>query len=193
MDLWNHDWKNQDHNQTYGTFLDHIWETVQQYNPSSCVFANSFVRLDMQTKDIVNYLKEFYHKGNHEQKIRALDDLIEASGTEPLHGKLLNLLNNRNNCIYIPSTTAFEQWTHTTGITDWVLVGAHWPICTHDKPLGFNNLSKIQNINLYSIPSCTLKWLDPDKKTVSQIDHLSYLQDKFCWEEVNSDLYKLAL
>lgn len=193
MDLWDHDWHNQGHDQTYGTFLDHLFEIIDKYNPDSCVFANSFVRLDMQTKDVVNYLKAFYHKGNQEQKIKALDDLIDASGTEPLHKKLLQLLNTRHDCIYIPTTSAFEQWMHTTGISNWIIVGAHWPICTHDKPLGFNNLKTIQNINLYSIPSCTLKWIDVTSRTVSIIDSYSYLKDSMDWQEINPDLYKLVL
>ena len=193
MDLWDHDWHNQGHNQTYGTFLDHLFETIDKYNPDSIVFANSFVRPDMQTKDVVNYLREFYHKGNHEQKIKALDDLIEATGTEPLHKKLLHLLNTRNDCIYIPTTSAFEQWTQITGIRSWILVGAHWPICTHDKPLGFNNLKKIKSLHLYSIPSCTLKWLDPKERIVSVIDLYNYLRDSLRWEEIDEDLYKLLV
>ena len=193
MDLWDHDWRNQGHSQTYGTFIDHLFETLEEYNPASIVFANSFVRLDMQTRDVVNYLKAFYHTGNQAQKIKALDDLIESSGDEPLHKKLLQLLNTRNDCIYIPTTSAFEQWMQMTEIKHWVLVGAHWPICTHDKPLGFNNLKNIKGINLYSIPSCTLKWVDVKSRTVSVIDLYSYLKDSLRWSEINTDLYKLVL
>lgn len=193
MDLWDHDWRNQDHNQSYSTFLDHLFETIDKYNPDSIVFANSFVRLDMQTKDVVNYLKEFYHKGNYEQKIKALDNLIEASGTEPLHRKLLNLLNLRNDCIYIPTTSAFEQWTHITGTNNWIIVGAHWGICTHNKPLGFNSLKIIKGLNLFSIPSCTLKWVDVQSEIVTPVDTRDYVRDELNWEKINPDLYKLLL
>jgi len=192
MDLWDHDWKNLDHNQTYGTVLDTIWEKIKLYNASSCVFANSFVRLDMQTKDVVNYLIKFYQNApNTASKIQALDDLISAAGTEPLHHKLQPLLNSRDNCIYIPTTSAFKQWTETTGISHWIIVGAHWGVCTHDKPLGFNNLKNIKGIQLYSIPSCTLKWVSSKETTVASLDLLDYRRDNLKWHQVESDLYKL--
>ena len=192
MDLWDYDWENLEHNKTYDDVIDVICEKIKLYNAASCVFANSFVKLDMQTKDIVNYLREFYQKSpDTATKIQALDDLIGAAGTEPLHRKLLDLLNARGDCIYIPSISGFGEWVNRTGINNWIIVGAHWGICTHDKPLGFNNLKNISRINLYSIPSCTLKWINPDESTVSTLCLRDYVTDKLEWQQISQDLYKL--
>lgn len=194
MDLWNQDHINRPLSNSNGNVIDNILEKIKFYQPESCVFANSFVRLDMQTKDVVTYLQEFYQNAeNTESKIQALDDLIGAAGSEPLHPRLLSLMNTIDKCIYIPTASAFDEWACQTGIRDWILVGAHWGICTHEKPLGFENLKNLKNApTLYSIPSCTLKWVNQQEETVATLEHPDYRNDRLTWEKVADDLYRLS-
>jgi hypothetical protein len=82
-------------------------------------------------------------------------------------------------------------------IYEWIVVGAHWQRCTHDKPLGFHNLRELKRqdskLKIYSHKECTVKFLnnDIDNPIVNTLDSQDYAGDRLSWKP-NGNLFELV-
>lgn len=83
-------------------------------------------------------------------------------------------------------------------IKTWIVMGAHWQRCTHDKPLGFHNLLTLKQqdpeLRIYSLPECTAKFVSDtiDQPVASVLSALDYQQDNLRWQ-ANKNLFELCL
>ena len=92
----------------------------------------------------------------------------------------------------------FQDYYKKVAVQDWIVVGAHWQRCTHDKPLGFHNLLKLKKqdpeLRIYSHKVCTVKFVNNDIEhpVVSTLDSQDYAQDTLHWK-LNGNLYELLI
>ena len=73
---------------------------------------------------------------------------------------------NKKHARDIMNLTGFQKHYQTANVKNWIVVGAHWQRCTHDKPLGFVNLLNIKqqdpDFRVFSLPECTAKFVLDD-------------------------------
>ena len=96
--------------------------------------------------------------------------------------------------MYINDLVEFKEWTTQT-TQEWILIGAHWGICTHKKPLGFNNLLGLvnnSNLSVFSYAAGTLKWHNDEQTLVEIVDERDYQNDELNWEVEQPGLYRLV-
>ena len=193
-----------DRGKPYNNFYKNMLETLTNYDIDSYVFHTTFLNLSWITQDIVNYFKEFASTNNNEQRRQVVNDFLEGTGTEQLSNEL-HPLTGYSDSMFIPTINGFEKWVDRTGINNWIVVGAHWPVCTHTKPLGFHNLYRLSQqkpyIKIFSIPSCTIKQVDPEGNTVAESTDTT--QNSICtsldysldytlpWIKVEDDLWHI--
>ena len=86
-------------------------------------------------------------------------------GSLPLATDLLDWYH-QGNSIDIMQITHFERHYQARNIFNWIVVGAHWRRCTHEKPLGFYNLLDLKNLDprlrIFSQMNCTVKFINND-------------------------------
>lgn len=84
-----------------------------------------------------------------------------------------------------------EVWTRhyqARNLRSWIVVGAHWQRCTHEKPLGFANLLDIKKLDpelrIFSHMDCTVKFLNNNLENpiCTTCNELDYQQDVFQWK-----------
>lgn len=72
----------------------------------------------------------------------------------------------QGNAVDIMDITVFDQHYRAREIFNWIVVGAHWQRCTHEKALGFFNLLDLKKIDsrlrIFSHQDCTVKFLNDD-------------------------------
>lgn len=85
-----------------------------------------------------------------------------------------------------------------SGLDHWIVVGAHWQRCTHDRPLGFNALLQMKKSNsqlkIYSLGLATAKFVNDniDQPIVSICTEQDYLVDQLTWK-VQGKLVELQI
>ena len=72
----------------------------------------------------------------------------------------------QGNAVDIMDIIMFDQHYRAREIFNWIVVGAHWQRCTHEKSLGFFNLLDLKKIDsrlrVFSHQDCTVKFLNDD-------------------------------
>jgi hypothetical protein len=92
------------------------------------------------------------------------------------------------NSVNIMDILSFERHYQDREIYNWIVVGAHWQLCTHDKPLGFYNLLDLKKhdsrLRIFSHMDCTVKFTNNDleKPMVSTCTEFDYQQDTLIWK-----------
>lgn len=198
IDCWDQNWHwDRKDPPKYDFYLNMI-ETLNQYDIDSYVFHTSFLSLNYITQDVIKYFRQYVElKFEERDRRQGIQDLLDATGTERLSRHLHPLANGPKG-IFIPSTQGFIQWCQTSGISQWIVVGAHWPICTHTKPLGFEQLLAYKkerpHMSFFSIPSCTAKWIKTeDEQMATLVTADDYFNDTLHWKPAGEDLYELVI
>jgi hypothetical protein len=204
IDCWDHhgiDWL--DRGGARDNFYLNMLETLSEYNIDAYVFHNTFLSLDYITPDVTRYFKELL--AQVDDPYGYMKDFVDCVGQEKLSTHLMPLTANTNS-IFIPSLRGLHEYGQKNEIGNWIVVGGHWPICTHSKPLGFENLRKTPWFNLYSIPSCTVKWhknsilIHPDgteemipggEQIATVCTDSDYINDTLSWRKINDNLWQL--
>ena len=74
----------------------------------------------------------------------------------------LNKYHDMPTSVDIYELEQFSEFYKRIGVTNWLVVGAHWQICTHDRPLGFDNLLALKQqdsaLRIYSRTDCLVKF-----------------------------------
>jgi hypothetical protein len=82
----------------------------------------------------------------------------------------------------------FQWYYQSKKLYNWIVVGAHWQRCTHDKPLGFYNLLDLKQqdpqLRIFSHSDCTIKFLNNDLEhpQVTLCNKSDYDQDTLIWK-----------
>lgn len=198
IDCWDQNWTWQNKTPPKFDFYLNMLDELDKYDINSYVFHTSFLSLNYITQDVVRYFRQYVELKFEEQDRRqGIQDLLDATGTERLSRHLHPLANGPKG-IFIPTYDGFVQYCQTTLISNWIVVGAHWPICTHTKPLGFNNLTEYKrqrpHMRFYSIPSCTAKWVQTeDQQIATTVSDDEYLRDSLMWKKAGDNLYELLV
>jgi len=184
-------------------FYLNMLDTLNQYTIDCYVFHSTFLSLDYVTPEVTRYFQELVARA--EYPFEYVQDFVAATGGEKLSRHLLPLTSDPKS-IFIPSLLGFNEYTQRRDIRNWIVVGGHWPICTHDKPLGFNNLLQNPYYNIYSIPSCTIKWyknsirirddgseeMIPGGEQIATVcTDADYANDTLGWNKINDNLWQL--
>ena len=122
-------------------------------------------------------------------------DLPLARELKPWHDK--------NHAIDIMNMSSFQQHCKITNIKNWIVVGAHWQRCTHNKPLGFKNLLNIKqqdpDFRVFSLPECTARFVFDDAHNDNIGNPISticrdedYHSDGLSWSK-DSEYFELVL
>jgi hypothetical protein len=175
IDCWDQDWAEPN-------FYPTIKERLANLPVAAKVFNTSFMRLDIITQETVNYLKTF-------PQPKSVQDLLDNAGTERLSRHLYDELDSKS--ILIPSLEGFIQYVQMSGISHWIVMGAHWGLCTHTKPLGFDNLLAYKrerpHMNFYAIPECIAKWVHgPDENIATTCTWDDFKDDRLTWSRVGN-------
>ena len=161
IDCWPVDFVWQ-HSHDAFNFYQHMLNKLSQYKIDSYVFHTSFMSLDVITPEIANYIRLVAQQTNTQLMQNGIKELINSTGDERLASELQSLTMDPKS-VFIPGLHGFDAWRQHTGINQWLVVGMHWGICTHEKPLGFYNLKKIKDQNplmkVFSLPECTARWI----------------------------------
>lgn len=143
-------------------FFKNIKEILAKYQPKNLVFhTGTFGGFPLATE-----LKAWQQQGN---AIDIVGDHLESNW--PLQ--------------------YFEQHYQNRNLYNWIVVGAHWQRCTHDKPLGFYNLLDLKKIDprmrIFSHMDCTVKFLNNDleRPELSTLTARDYEQDGLIWRPNN--------
>jgi hypothetical protein len=130
-------------------------------------------------------------------KIKSLVFHTGEYGSLPLSTELQSWKSNPRSCD-IMDLTLFQQHYQKIGVTNWIVVGAHWQRCTHDKPLGFLNLLELKKqdpvLKIYSDQKCTAKFINNDlgHPILATLESQDYAQDTLYWKS-NGNLFELML
>jgi hypothetical protein len=96
---------------------------------------------------------------------------------------------NHENSANIENIENFQTYYQKLQIFDWIVAGAHWQCCTHDKPLGFHNLLRLKRqdsqLKIYSHMACTVKFLNNDDGTLPRVALTKvddYQNDSLSWQ-----------
>lgn len=190
-------------------FYDNMIKTLAKFDFDQYIFHTSFLSLDIITQDVVHYFKsQVAQSTTLAEQHQNIQDYVSMLGTETLCVQLHELANGSNS-IFIPTIRGLEKYTRQTGLHKLVMVGSTWPLCTHTKNLGLNNLLKMIRENqpwlqVYSIPSCTAAWyqntdiVDPIDSMFSDGEQIlrvctddDYINDTLSWKKVTDDLWQL--
>jgi len=118
-------------------------------------------------------------------------------GNLPLSDKLQSW-KQQYDSIDCQNPYVFQQYYQSKKLYNWIVVGAHWQRCTHDKPLGFYNLLKLKqqdsNLRIFSHSDCTIKFLNNDLEhpIVSVCNKSDYDQDTLTWKSAGK-LFELMI
>jgi hypothetical protein len=110
----------------------------------------------------------------------------------------LNKWHAQSTAVDIQDIGLFQQHYQKINVKNWIVVGAHWQRCTHDKPLGFYNLLTLKQqdpeLRIYSLAECTVKFLNNDVgcPIVSVCNQSDYVVDSLHWKP-NGKLPELLL
>jgi hypothetical protein len=133
---------------------------------------------------------DYYHTMIHALESFNLIDCVfhtNTYGDLPLSDALSRWRMIMNYCDII-SINGFKQHYHNINLQNWIVVGAHWQRCTHDRPLGFHNLLQLKkqdvDLHIYSLPNCTAKYVyeDIDHPLVDICDAADYQKDCLNWQ-----------
>jgi hypothetical protein len=107
-------------------------------------------------------------------------------GSLPLATRLLPW-HREGTAVNIMDIQHFARHYQDRQLYNWIVVGAHWSRCTHEKPLGFYNLLDLKKLDprlkIFSHMDCVLKFLndDLDNPEVTTCSDLDYQQDSLTW------------
>jgi hypothetical protein len=161
IDCWpiDFDWQ---HDSKDFNFYNHMLESLNQYTIDAYVFHTSFLSLDIITPEIAKYIQQLVKNNTDKDLHDGFKELLEFAGDEQLAPELAKLAQDPKS-VLIPGLHGFKKLMQRENIDQWIVVGMHWGICTHEKALGFYNLKKIKEQNpsmkIYSIPECTAQWV----------------------------------
>ena len=114
----------------------------------------------------------------------------------------LNSWHDQQHAVDILEINDFQQHYQAIDIKNWIVVGAHWQRCTHDKPLGFINLLKIKHqdpdFRVFSLPQCTAKFMlddcqndNIDNPITTTCKDQDYYDDSLSWHQ-QADCFELV-
>jgi len=118
-------------------------------------------------------------------------------GNLPLSNKLQSW-KQQYDSIDCQNPQYFQTYYQSKKLYNWIVAGAHWQRCTHDKPLGFYNLLELKQqdsqLRIFSHSDCTIKFLNNDlaHPQVSICNKLDYDQDTLTWKSTGK-LFELML
>ncbi len=164
-------------------FIDCWQQIMDQSQWSNCAKDFDFYLTMKQTLLKYSPSRLVFHTGQY--------------GNLPLAEQLRSWQSSTESCDIL-DTKIFQQHYQQTAVTDWIVVGAHWQRCTHDKPLGFHRLSELKlqdpKLRIYSHQDCTIKFLNDDieQPIVTTLDSQDYDQDSLIWKP-NGKLFELVI
>lgn len=180
IDCWDQPWFTEE-------FYLNIRRRLRSLPVTAKVFNTSFMQLDIITQETVNFLKAM-------PQSQAVKDLIYNIGPERLSRHLYSELDSTS--ILIPTYNGFSQYIEMSGIGQWIVMGAHWGLCTHTKPLGFYNLIEYKkshpHANFYADPNCIFKWVNEKQNIATRCDWDDFEKDHLNWSRLG-DLARLEL
>jgi hypothetical protein len=100
----------------------------------------------------------------------------------------LQVWSEQVNAIDIMTLEDFARHYQARKIFNWIVVGAHWQRCTHEKPLGFYNLLDLKKLDgrlrIFSHQQCTVKFVNDDIENpiVTICTAQDYENDNLIWE-----------
>lgn len=169
-----------------GMILIDCWQDLVE--PTSYTWVNPYTDYDFY-KDMKNHLQKY--------NINRLVFHTGTFGDLPLANQLQaweSLPQSRT----IMNTIEFKRHYQQIELYDWIVVGAIWQICTHDKPLGFLNLLDLKKqdpkLRIYSHMSCTIKYQDTTcaPPVLATCVDQDYEMDNLIWRQ-NGQLQELML
>jgi len=145
-----------------------------------------------------DYFDFYINMQNHLSKYQIKTKVFHTGtyGDLELSNELLpwSTHSNSKNIMYLEE---FQAYYKEKDVRSWIVVGAHWQSCTHDKPLGFRNLLELKKhdpeLKIYSHKDCTIKFVNNDIEhpVVSTLVPADYEQDSLIWKP-NGNLFELV-
>jgi hypothetical protein len=172
------------------TWRDKIIIIEKKPVPVGIIFIDCWQNiLDDQWPDFDDNFN-FYHNMTVVLKKYQASRLIFCTGS---YGSLplaqeLNHWHSQSLAMDLQNINIFQQHYQKINVKNWIVVGAHWQRCTHDKPLGFHNLLLLKQqdpeLRIYSHMDCTVKFLNDalDHPVVTTCSESDYQQDSLNWK-----------
>jgi hypothetical protein len=116
-----------------------------------------------------------------------IDSYIFCHGNLPMTHHLYDWAHGPNGKL-VPYNFNFGEYYKSVEINHWIVVGAHWQQCTHNREIGFKNLIPLiindSNLSVYSIPECTAKIILDNclQRVQSTLSEEDYNTDTLNWQ-----------
>jgi len=183
------------------SFYDTLKKTLALYNIDYYCFHTGYLSLGYLDQTLIRSLQIVLLtiETNHaDQQLKMQDQFrdilsLSSNGNETLHPELRTLAQHPN-AFLIPSLQSLKQFIGHYNVNRWLVVGAHWGICTHKRELGFYNLLQLKTdrpeTQIFSLPTGTLKWVDSERTTVDHCTVEDYEKDElnWCWNDTEMEL-----
>ena len=183
------------------SFYDTLKRTLALYNIDYYCFHTGYLSLGYLDQTLIRSLQiplldiETNHVAQQLKIQGQFRDILALSsnGNETLHPELRTLAQHPNSFL-IPSLKSLEQFIGHYNVNRWLVTGAHWGFCTHERELGFYKLLEIKTSHpgtqVFSLPTCTLKWVDSEQTTVDHCTVSDYRDDNlnWCWNGAEMEL-----
>lgn len=154
-------------------FID-CWQHISNSKWLNCSYDFDFYKQIKQILPRYNLRSLVFHTN-------LIDDFILS--TE------LQIWHDQANAVDIMSPAGFQHHYQKTNLQNWIVVGAHWQNCMHERPLGFKSLLELKQqdsqLRIFSHMDCTVKFapdniefLNPQVSTLTELD---YKNDSLIW------------
>jgi hypothetical protein len=110
--------------------------------------------------------------------------VLEFSNHLKTHPWLQSHLNDKSFLILTPESMQYHVESVVPHVTDWLVVGSSWGMCTHRRPLGFISLTRMP----YNFYITDWSMIGDDVKPDS-IEHIE--KDNLIWVDYTNNLFQL--
>jgi hypothetical protein len=149
----------------------------------SIVVANYELMLDGSDTIQCNLLVEYAQRSFVPKMLLPMLKFAQGFKTHPW---LQSHLNDRSYLILTPESMQHHVESMVPQVTDWLVVGGGWQMCTHTRPLGFYSLKNMP-YNFY-----ITEWSMIGKKVAQPPSSLEHIKnDNLIWVDHTNNLFQL--
>ena len=158
-----------------------VKEQLKKLDFATVVIANYEITPSLDDPAQFNTIQQY---GWYDYHPKILSPMLKECGRRQSNGFIQNNYGHKSFALYdVESFSQHLEYTHSSHVKNWLVVGGHWLVCTHHRPLGFKNLLTL-SYNFF-----ITEW--SIYKSESPIERRDIEKDSICWLQ-HDDLYQLS-
>lgn len=184
IDLWERESANQPMPPTFLKWLKLLSNNLSKQQWHSIINASYHTKIDYSDPSIFNTMIAYnWHQFDQEIML----ELVRSANCFDLSSDIKKLFNEKSFALYSTKSFLKHHRSLVPHLKRWLIVGAAWPICTHNRDLGIKNLVSCANANNLEFYGTTWGFAKEDNSICNPED---FHQDRqIIWESVTENLY----